>query len=131
MLKEINRVLKTGGKMLITCPFAICEHEAPVDFARYTSFGLKALLERNGFKIVEFDKAGSAFQTISQLFISYFQIHIIRRLFGKIPVVRTVVSYFFMSLFNILAIIGNLIFPKAGDLYMNNVVVAVKERSLN
>jgi SAM-dependent methyltransferase len=131
ILKELNRVLKTGGKMLITCPFAICEHEQPVDFARYTSFGLKALLERNGFKVLEFDKAGSASQTISQLFISYFQTHIIRRVFGKIPVVRTAVSYFFMTVFNLLAIVGNLFYPKGDDLYMNNVVVVVKEKNLN
>ena len=90
MLKELNRVLKPSGKMLITCPFAICEHETPNDFARYTSFGLKDLLERSGFKILQFDKVGTAFETSSQIFISYFYEGVVRRLFGRIPVVRTI-----------------------------------------
>src|SRR5579875_3035709 len=31
ILKELNRVLKSGGMMLITCPFSYCEHEVPND----------------------------------------------------------------------------------------------------
>ena len=45
ILIELNRVLKSGGTMLITVPFVWEEHEAPYDFARYTSFGIKYLLE--------------------------------------------------------------------------------------
>jgi SAM-dependent methyltransferase len=126
MVKELNRVLKIGGKLLVTCPFAICEHEAPNDFGRYTSYGLTDLLERNGFKIEVFEKAGTAIETISQLFISYFYAGILRRLLGRIPVVRTAAKIFFVSILNILAIFFNAILPSSNDLYMNNVVVAVK-----
>ena len=52
--KEINRVLKSGGRLLLTTPFVWDEHEQPVDFARYTSFGLKHLLMRHGFVVVGF-----------------------------------------------------------------------------
>jgi len=41
VLNELNRVLKHGGKMLITCPFVWIEHEMPHDFARYTKFALE------------------------------------------------------------------------------------------
>jgi ubiquinone/menaquinone biosynthesis C-methylase UbiE len=37
-LGEMNRVLKKGGKLLLTCPFVWGEHEAPYDSARYTKF---------------------------------------------------------------------------------------------
>lgn len=127
MLTEINRVLKPGGKLLVTCPFAICEHEAPNDYGRYTSYGFTDLLKRNGFEIVHFEKVGTASETISQLFISYFYTYVIRRLFGKIPVVRTAVHWVAVPLMNILAMFFNLILPKGPDLYMNNVVVAVKK----
>jgi len=30
ILNELNRVTKTGGLLLITCPFAFCEHEVPM-----------------------------------------------------------------------------------------------------
>lgn len=127
IITELNRVLKPGGKMMVTCPFAICEHEAPNDFARYTSYGFKDLLTRNGFEIVHFEKAGSAVETISQLFISYFYTFVIRRIFGKIPIVRTAVHWLVVPLMNILAILFNIILPKGPDLYMNNVVLVVKK----
>ena len=34
ILKEINRVTKTSGNILISVPFAWGEHEVPYDFAR-------------------------------------------------------------------------------------------------
>lgn len=46
IIPEIYRVIKKGGNILITCPFAICEHETPNDYARYSSYGLKHLMEK-------------------------------------------------------------------------------------
>ena len=51
-LSEIKRVLKPRGKLLLTVPFVWDEHEQPYDFARYSSFGLRALLVKQGFKII-------------------------------------------------------------------------------
>ena len=48
-LKEIHRVLKYKGKLLLTVPFVWDEHEQPNDFGRYSSYGLKHELEKNGF----------------------------------------------------------------------------------
>ena len=48
MLTEINRVMKPGGKILITCPFVWNLHEIPVDYARYTPYALQHLLEGGG-----------------------------------------------------------------------------------
>jgi len=52
-LSEVNRVLKKDGLILLTVPFVWDEHSQPYDYARYSSFGLKHLLEKHGFKIVE------------------------------------------------------------------------------
>ena len=127
MLKELNRVLKPGGRMLITCPFAICEHETPNDFARYTSFGLTDLLKRNGFTVLQFNKVGTAIETISQIYISYFYTAILRRFLGRIPVIRTLAKVVIVPLLNIISIMFNAILPESKDLYMNNVVLAIKE----
>ena len=74
ILKEINRVMKPEGKILITCPFSWNEHEVPHDFARYTQFALHDILKRNGFQIINFQKTGNFITTITQLWILYFHV---------------------------------------------------------
>jgi len=52
-LQELQRVLKPGGRLFLTVPMAHPEHQAPFDYYRYTSFGLRYLLDRAGFADVE------------------------------------------------------------------------------
>lgn len=70
-LSEIQRVLKTGGGLLITVSFIWDEHEQSYDFARYSSFGLKYLLTKHGFDIVEHRKINNGVEVIFQLVICY------------------------------------------------------------
>ena len=52
--KDIFRVLKKGGRILITIPFLFAEHEMPYDFRRYTINGLtKFFNEKNKYKIIK------------------------------------------------------------------------------
>src|ERR1044072_652883 len=44
VLRELQRVLKPGGKLLLTTPFAFPIHYAPTDYYRFTRFGLTHLL---------------------------------------------------------------------------------------
>ncbi len=55
-LGELGRVLAPGGRLLLTVPFVWDEHEQPYDYARYSSFGLKALLEQHGFRVLQHRK---------------------------------------------------------------------------
>ena len=50
---EMFRVLAGGGHLIMTVPFFWHLHEEPRDFYRYTNHGLRYLLEKNGFEIVE------------------------------------------------------------------------------
>ena len=129
ILKELNRVLKVDGLMLITCPFSFCEHEVPNDFARYTSFALKHLLQQNGFEIVHQVKTGNSIEAISQLQLTYIHQHI-TPVVRKVPVVRSVFRFVTYTSINIGALVLGKIFPAGKDLYMNNVVLCRKVQNI-
>lgn len=125
IIKELHRVLKKDGQILLTCPFTMPEHEIPNDFARYTSFAIKDLLNRNGFKISDFKKTGNFVEAIFQLRIIYFDQSILK-IFRRIPVLRTVARWSVYCLLNLGAIACSKIFPANRALYLNNVILAKK-----
>lgn len=125
VLKELNRVLVNGGLVLVTCPFAICEHEVPNDFARYSSFGLRSLMQRHGFEVVEQEKTGNSVETVFQLWIMYIHQHI-NPWFKNIPVLRSAFRLFTYTGLNILALLFSRLLPDRKDLYLNNVVLCKK-----
>jgi SAM-dependent methyltransferase len=116
-LKEINRVMKPGAKILITCPFVFIEHEVPVDYARYTHFALKHLLEKNGFEVLVLDKAGNFITTLFQMWMIYCMRFWLLRKFKEV----------FAPFVNIPGIIADKILPGYQHLYQNNIVVAQKK----
>ena len=52
-LSEAIRILRPGGKIIITVPFMWHVHEAPYDYFRYTRYGLRYLLTQVGFADIE------------------------------------------------------------------------------
>lgn len=48
---EMARVLKPGGRLLLTVPFLQPLHQLPHDFRRYTPRGLRELLDAHGFEV--------------------------------------------------------------------------------
>jgi SAM-dependent methyltransferase len=67
MMQEINRVLRPGGTLILTVPFAWELHEEPYDFFRYTRHALKELFERSGFEIEYIKPNGGKWAAIYQL----------------------------------------------------------------
>lgn len=55
---EISRVLRPGGRALVTTPFMYRVHEAPYDFYRYTVFAHRHLAERAGLEVEEIRPRG-------------------------------------------------------------------------
>lgn len=121
-LTEIRRVLKSGGTLLLTAPFLWSEHEQPRDYVRYTSFGLKQLLEKHGFSIHAHMQTANDTSCLFQLFNTY--------LYKKIPAksyhARLVFYILLMAPMTLLGILFGKILPKNDDLYLDNVVLARK-----
>lgn len=53
VLDEIYRILKPEGKVWLSAPLFFSEHEVPYDFYRYTQYGLRYIVEKAGFEIVD------------------------------------------------------------------------------
>ncbi|WP_020526573.1 methyltransferase domain-containing protein [Flexithrix dorotheae] len=68
LVSEINRVLKKGGKVIITVPFFYWIHEPPHDFFRYTEFSLTNFCEENNLKIIELESYGGLPDVMLDLF---------------------------------------------------------------
>jgi SAM-dependent methyltransferase len=52
-MREITRILKPGGVLLLGLPFRQGLHLVPTDYWRFTEFGIRTLLQRNGYHIDE------------------------------------------------------------------------------
>jgi SAM-dependent methyltransferase len=65
VLKELNRVLKTNGKIIYTGPLFYEEHQIPYDFFRYTQFSLKKMFTEAGFEIERIDWMEGYFGTVA------------------------------------------------------------------
>jgi 2-polyprenyl-3-methyl-5-hydroxy-6-metoxy-1,4-benzoquinol methylase len=50
--KEFHRLIRPGGKVLLTTPMYWPPHELPYDFFRYPEHGLRRLVEDSGFRLL-------------------------------------------------------------------------------
>jgi SAM-dependent methyltransferase len=129
ILLELNRVMKPGAKMLITCPFVWNLHEAPNDFARYTPYALKHLFEKAGFKVLKQDKKGTFVEVITQMKTVYAMGSIFGQYNERYYVPRPFFNAFqpiYVFFNNMSGYIQNKILPKRKDLYFINVFVVEK-----
>ncbi|RYY90213.1 MAG: methyltransferase domain-containing protein [Chitinophagaceae bacterium] len=122
---EVQRVIRPGGLLLLTCPFTMPEHEMPNDYARYTSASIRYILEQSGFKVLEAVKTGNFVESVFQLWIIYADRSFVQR-FQKIPVLRSAIRTITFVFLNSLALFCSWIMPTSKELYLNNVVLAQK-----
>jgi SAM-dependent methyltransferase len=121
-LSEVHRVLKPGGRMLLSVPFVWDEHEQPFDYARYSSFGLAALMRESGFRVVCHEKLGADVTVIWQLINAYWY-----KVFLRAPsVVRALAVLFLMAPMNVLGLISRRLLPSNPDLFLDHVILVEK-----
>ena len=82
---ELNRILKPNGTFIMSVPHLSRLHEQPHDYYRYTKYGIRALLEDNGFEILEMKVCGGIFSflghQISTIFLCcFFHIPILKQI---------------------------------------------------
>ncbi|GAA4333846.1 class I SAM-dependent methyltransferase [Flaviaesturariibacter amylovorans] len=128
IIPELHRVLKPGGRMLLTFPFAMPEHEEPNDYARYTSFAAVSLFQQHGFEVMDLEKTGNYVEAVTQLWIIWFQQGIEKR-FQRRPKLQQFLSKWVYRMANGTALFFSKRYPGNKRLYLNNVLLLQKPAS--
>jgi SAM-dependent methyltransferase len=126
VLHEIARVLRSGGHLILTTPFYWPLHEEPYDFFRYTTHGLRHLLEDVGLEVVELRPLAVGFRLVALAINTCFND------FGKrLPLGNTVaVKALFVPVYlvsNVLGCVLSALFPSTSN-YVGTAAVARKLR---
>jgi len=69
-LTEVARVLCDGGTLILSVPFMEPLHEEPRDYYRFTPYGLRVLLEQNGFSIRQLWNKGGWWSVVLGSFVN-------------------------------------------------------------
>lgn len=121
-LAEIRRVLRPGGVLLLTTPFAWDEHSQPHDFGRYSSYGLHHVLEGSGYEIVTQLKTCADGRALVQLAAAYLY-KVVR---CRHRLVNLLSQLLLIAPVNVLGGLLAWLLPANPDFYLDNVVLARK-----
>ena len=121
-LGEIRRVMRPRGVLVLAVPFMWDEHEQPHDFGRYSSFGLRALLEISGFEVIVHRKSVADVRALAQLAAAWLYKAVVTR--NKW--VNFVTQLTLIAPVNMLGAIAGAVLPRNEDFFLDNVVLARK-----
>jgi SAM-dependent methyltransferase len=89
LVSEISRILRPSGKLLMNVPFFYCLHEEPYDFYRYTSHGLKKLMDDANLKIDTIEPVGGVPEILTD---------ICSKMIIRLPYVGDLIAIFIQSI---------------------------------
>jgi SAM-dependent methyltransferase len=119
-LAEMRRVLVPGGRVVLTVPFVWDEHEQPHDYARYSSFGLCALMARHGLEVVEQRKLLDDASLLFQLANAY----LFKVTRSRHVVLNMLVNAVILAPVSLLGLIAGAVLPRNPDLFLDQLVIA-------
>lgn len=86
VLSEIRRILKPGGKLFLSAPLIFGESKEPDDYWRFTSEGLRCVLESAGFKEIEIKSFGERFSAAAYILHPALLFNFIRLIFYSLAI---------------------------------------------
>ena len=78
LVREMSRVLKQDGLLILTAPFEFRLHEEPYDFFRYTPHGLRQLCAEAGLDVTYVEQQGDLTTVIGHKLNGYLALRVAR-----------------------------------------------------
>lgn len=66
--REMARVLKNGGRIILNVPFFYWLHEQPHDYYRYTEFALARFVRESGLTLLVLLRTGGSLEVVTDIF---------------------------------------------------------------
>lgn len=71
--EEINRMLVSGGRVLMNVPYFYPLHEVPYDYYRYSCYALRRFAENYGFEVLELNPLGGSPEVMTDMLAKHLQ----------------------------------------------------------
>ncbi len=85
VMRELSRVLRPAGVLLLSVPFLYRIHAAPTDFWRFTEYQVQRMVKNTGLEIVRMERLGLLFTVLCDMTkqaISEIRLTVLRWLLG-------------------------------------------------
>ena len=123
LIKEMVRVCKQGGGVIISLPFVYQEHEQPFDYFRFTIFGITELIENAAMKVVSIRKDSTSIETLAILL----NVYIIKNLIPGNRLAGYIFTLLLCFPIQLISLVLSRFLPDNGELYLNLVIHAKKK----
>lgn len=102
-LREVHRILKPSGYLILSSPFMYPIQDPDYDYARYTDVGIRKMLQETGFKSITIEAKGT--------FLEFFYLSLIVFLFKRTKELPTVfVAFMIIPLIPLYVVINSISF---------------------
>ncbi len=129
VIKEFYRLLRSGGKVLISVSMTWPEEPHPHDMRRFTPEGLAYLLEKHGFRPIHIVRTTPAIQTLAQLAVELLWRDLRHKLpFGRGPLrylyYAVIVLFFNLPVFALAYLLSSIIPDRKRRLPLDVIILA-------
>jgi hypothetical protein len=69
----MNRMLVSGGRVLMNVPYFYPLHEVPYDYYRYSCYALRRFAENYGFEVLELNPLGGSPEVMTDMLAKHLQ----------------------------------------------------------